>query len=473
MGDPNSPVDRGPIDVAAEARVAIDWLQELRRTVGRLPDVEARIEYLRSRFGQRRGQRGSPRNCGDQTESFNQLCSTWERLGDGDEERRIVKKMTEMLKPIVEEKCGKETSEMTVMHLAAFVGVPAWMEMLAERHGFLHLINDRNFEGQTPLHLASLTGSLGAVKFLTAQEILRADLEDKSGQTAFEIADEVGWHEIVKVLLTRVDVADYLSKRRAERTLYGDGTNAILVGAALIASITFAGWLQPPLGYQAYYQYPRNATMPGAPAGEFQQYAAIAEHLSLKIFWVTNSLSFYFAIAAILAGAGAMVPRRGLGELAEVKRTRAAAYWTGFVFSWAVVFVVVAFTAAGFASLPPGFTYGSYMASTLVAGCLVCIHSFSSVRMSDPSFFLRYFEYVHPAWYISNLSKLFERCSRPFGYKSFEWRTQERKFIYNPDSNQGSSQGGDASNPGPPRPSQGGCVPLVIPQCCRWQELDP
>jgi hypothetical protein len=89
--------------------------------------------------------------------------------------------------------------------------------------------------------------------------------------------------------------------------VYGNGINAILVGAALIASITFAGRLQPPLGYQQYYQYPLNATIPDAPPDTYQQYAAIQEHGLVKVFWITNSLSFYCAIASILTGGAALV----------------------------------------------------------------------------------------------------------------------------------------------------------------------
>ncbi|CAM6128913.1 unnamed protein product [Calypogeia fissa] len=409
MAVPYSAVPQGLNGIPAEEQAAIKWLEE---------NLRGDVDDLRFRLGHKSFQSSAPNPASqgrnresDHTDPFGQVRAAWD-LGRNDVEQRIVNRIMELLK-LVQTNGGKEIRDlykrdMTVMHLVAFVGLLGLMEMLSTRPHFLQQVNVPNSEGRTPLHLASLTGSAATVKFLSGLDMVRADLEDNSEQTAFEIADEMKRHEIVKVLFTRTDVKDYLKKKRAERTMYGDGTNAILVGAALIASITFAGW----------------------------EYVDISEHLAVKVFWVANSLSFYFAIASILAGAGAMVPRRGLGELAEVKRKRGAVYLTGFVFSWAVVFVVAAFTAAGFASLPPIFSYEAYIISTLLVGCAVCIYGFSSARMTDPSVLLNYLKIIDPAWYVSKLSVFFERCCRQCGYQSSESRIQQRERRYNfaPDS---------------------------------------
>lgn len=175
-------------------------------------------------------------------------------------------------------------TKMTTMHLAAFEGRCDVMEIFTTRPMFLSDINAVNAKGRTLLHMASLNGKLEIVEFLMRQPKLRGVVEDELGQTAYEIAIELEWHYIVRAQLQHPDVANYLEVRRGDQDLYANDMNALLVGAALIASITFAGWLQPPLGYQSYYQFPINATMRATPPEVFQQYGAIAKHVYVKIF---------------------------------------------------------------------------------------------------------------------------------------------------------------------------------------------
>jgi hypothetical protein len=84
-----------------------------------------------------------------------------------------------------------------------------------------------------------------------------------------------------------------------------DAANALLVGAALIASVTFAGWLQPPLVYIPDYNF--SQPFP-APPQTPESYAAVEQHPNVKEFWVFNSLSFFLAIATVLAGADVALP---------------------------------------------------------------------------------------------------------------------------------------------------------------------
>jgi ankyrin repeat protein len=99
-----------------------------------------------------------------------------------------------------------------------------------------------------PLHLALLYGHASVVKALCedTKERLRANTENKRGITALQIATEKGHAEIVKTLLERPEVAKQVEGLYRDRQVHVDAANAILVGAALIASVTFAGWLQPP-----------------------------------------------------------------------------------------------------------------------------------------------------------------------------------------------------------------------------------
>ncbi|CAK9203098.1 unnamed protein product [Sphagnum troendelagicum] len=59
--------------------------------------------------------------------------------------------------------------------------------------------------------------------------------------------------EIVKTLLERPEVAKQVERFYRDRQVHVHATSAILVGAALIASVTFARLLQPPVGYSAFF----------------------------------------------------------------------------------------------------------------------------------------------------------------------------------------------------------------------------
>jgi hypothetical protein len=100
-----------------------------------------------------------------------------------------------------------------------------------------------------------------------------------------------------------------------------DAANAILVGAALIASVTFAGWLQPPLGYSAFFGSAGIEVGAPSPSGIYPSFVSVAGHPIMQIFWFFNSMSFFFAIATLMVGAtAARPPKRGM-FIGQVVRT--------------------------------------------------------------------------------------------------------------------------------------------------------
>jgi len=125
------------------------------------------------------------------------------------------------------------------------------------KHLPLQLEHDISRYGQTfsPLHLASLFGHATVVKALCedTKRRLRANIGILWGITALQIATEMKHDEIVKTLSERSEVAKQVERLYRDRQVHVHAANAILVGAALIASVTFAGWLQPPLGYSAFF----------------------------------------------------------------------------------------------------------------------------------------------------------------------------------------------------------------------------
>jgi ankyrin repeat protein len=132
------------------------------------------------------------------------------------------------------------------LHFAALGGhVEAVRELLL--HHNLD-VNAKDNKNRTPLLCAIKENDLGVVKALCFDDPakrIRATEEYTDGRTPIQIATEANMEEIEKVLLERREVKDFVDRLYRDRQVFVDAANALLVGAALIASVTFAGWLQP------------------------------------------------------------------------------------------------------------------------------------------------------------------------------------------------------------------------------------
>lgn len=232
-------------------------------------------------------------------------------------------------------------------------------------------INAENHRKETPLHLAAREGWFEVVKELSLETSgrLRATEEDKYDRTALQLAVENRHKDIQKLLLERPDVQEYVNGLYRDRQVYVDAANAILVGAALIASVTFAAWLQPPLGYAPYVGGEAGASQP---TGNYEVYANLQQHPSLEVFWIFNTLSFFFSMATVLAGAGGVLPMREGFIKDAVEKVRRALLWTALLLAGSVIFVLGAFATAGYVVLPPISKYRHNMIVAIVFGGLVC-----------------------------------------------------------------------------------------------------
>ncbi len=192
------------------------------------------------------------------------------------------------------------------LHFAALRGhVEAVKELLT--HPNLD-VNTKDNKKRTPLSCAIREDKLGVVKTLCFDDPakrLTATEEYSDGRTPIQIATEANMKEIEKVLLERPEVKHFLDRLYRDRQVFVDAANALLVGAALIATVNFAGWLTPPLGYIPDYEF--SQPFP-APPQTPESYAAVKNHATAKAFWVFNSLSFFLAIATVLASAEAALP---------------------------------------------------------------------------------------------------------------------------------------------------------------------
>jgi len=283
----------------------------------------------------------------------------------------------------------------TPLHLAAINGHVDVVSKLLELE-FEVGLNNRNGQGQTPLHFATIKYYPDVVDALCkTNQRLRANLEDDRGKTCLQYAKEhhqtcytkLEKHfniksildkqckkkldEIANRLMERSDVKDFLERQYRDRQVFIDAANALLVGGALIAGITFASWLQPPLGYTTYYQFPQSS--PETPPATFESFAALELHYILRLFWVFNTLSFFFAIATVISRAKAAFPDLDAIFIMEaLNSVRKELQFTSTLLVCSVVTVLGSFVCAGFVVLPPVHRDTRNMKISVAIGLIVC-----------------------------------------------------------------------------------------------------
>jgi ankyrin repeat protein len=242
-------------------------------------------------------------------------------------------------------------------------------------------VNAEDNKKMTPLLYAIEARNVDMVKVLCQKDKfdrLRATRETSDGRTPWQIvvedksfSENPNMEAIEKVLSERLDVKNLVDGLYRDMQMSLNAINALLVGASLIASVTFAGWLQPPLGYTPYYDF--SQPFP-APPGAYESYAAIKQNPKVKVFWVFNSLSFFFAIATVLAGADAAMPSLDDAFIGRVvKSVRTSLIWASILLVMSVVCVLGAFASGGFAVLPPLLKYDTSMIITVCVGGTVCM----------------------------------------------------------------------------------------------------
>jgi hypothetical protein len=177
------------------------------------------------------------------------------------------------------------------------------------------------------------------------------ELLDAKARTALEIAVHQGDYPMVQKIQRYLERAGLFGDHQA----YADSANAILVGAALLATVTFTAWMQIPTN-------------------------------DSTLFWVFISFSFYFAIATFIAAAGAAIPSRG-STLGLVRRAVLA---SAICLEISLGCAVAAFATAGFLILPPGKPHRKVIATTAIGGfvCFFFLLSFlrKITRALDPIF---------------------------------------------------------------------------------------
>ncbi|CAM6111176.1 unnamed protein product [Calypogeia fissa] len=280
-----------------------------------------------------------------------------------------------------------EKTNVTLLHHAAFAGLEKLVDILTDIPGME--INAEDGDQQTPLHYAAVAGKAAVVRVLINKPSCRANAEDKFDRTALQVAVESKKKDVEKLLLDRPEVRDYVDRFYRNRQVFVDAANTMLLGAALIASVTFGGWLQPAAGFTPYTQF----EVPGAPPGTYETFAAVEQHSSVRMFWIFNSLSFFSAIATVIAGAGAVLPTLEIFIGVEVKFVKRTLVATSTLLVFSLVFILGAFAAGGYASLPPLSKYVKSMTATVAFGVFLCLLSML--------WFLKRLYGIRPTWWRS------------------------------------------------------------------------
>jgi hypothetical protein len=280
--------------------------------------------------------------------------------------------------------------QISAIHLAAALGDPKTLRLFTTYHQFDPLVTCC---GATSLHFAvasrrptSLSPSEGKATYISDRIMDMTDFGgiDSYGEAKGQDAKSISYEEreaCISVLVQAgVDVWQeddngnfpdpgisasgiyQLSWQKmvasetleAKRSLNEAG-NAISVVAALVATASYVGPLQPPLGY----------------ADDFVQ----TSNLSIRIFMVTTSVSFYLAIASIMFAVVPSLPMPQEGIYEEWQRTRQTIGIAISLLLMSVLGVLISFTAASNAVVSEEYSWrhGGLTFYPVVVGGLVCL----------------------------------------------------------------------------------------------------
>lgn len=134
-----------------------------------------------------------------------------------------------------------------------------------------------------------------------------------------------------------------------------DAANATSVIAALVATASFIGPLQPPRGYDSNDGYIR------------------VDHMLIQIYLIGNCLSFFFSVASIITAVipSLPMPKESLND--EVKRSQRSIRVASVLLLISIVCILASFSAASIAVVPYGWSERTVVGICILLGGLVCL----------------------------------------------------------------------------------------------------
>ncbi|KAG0601212.1 hypothetical protein M758_11G093100 [Ceratodon purpureus] len=239
-------------------------------------------------------------------------------------------------------------------------------------------VNDRDVFRRTPLYLAASNNQVEVVEILLRYvDGLNVNTVTWEGISALDIAKRnedqqvhQGKKEVIQRIVDMLESYD-VNWLISERQKYASAASFLLVGAALIAGVTYAGWLQPPLGLTQYYDFPSSSS--AAPPETYDSYVGVEQHWQIQTFWVFNSMAFFCSIATFIFGAAAGIPKKCASLREEVVELRKSVVRASFVLAVAILFAIGAFASAGIIVLPPVPRQRAPTYATVAVGVAVCM----------------------------------------------------------------------------------------------------
>ncbi|KAL3681745.1 hypothetical protein R1sor_024701 [Riccia sorocarpa] len=297
--------------------------------------------------------------------------------------KRVYKSSPEHFKNFVNAREDGTKTRNTALHWACFKGHTAVVKELMDEAFLPELdLNPRNGDGDTPLHLAITkaleTRNLDIVDMLCNRgkhKKLLLNKKNLDGKTAYqrlwEVAmdsskgeDERDVAELMRqVLLRQKPVNDRREDSFRERDYLQTVATSLLVGATLLVSVTFGGFLQMP-------RQPPEADFFEPGATEFDPTSNLGSRKywymrAVDIFRCSNSITFFMSIISIVASIRVMISRRERVFIEKENRELERSIRVGSLsLMLATAVAVVAFVSSGLANIPVAESGWSMVIST-------------------------------------------------------------------------------------------------------------
>ncbi|XP_078150922.1 uncharacterized protein LOC144546257 [Carex rostrata] len=200
-----------------------------------------------------------------------------------------------------------DTQGRNILHIAILSGKGNIMFRMYHNHTFLRMLNARDYEENTPLHLASERGQYGIVRFLISMKMVYSSIMNRNGLTPVDLAlkqMDLGYgffldrkNNILRCMMwsgalpspRRADHTDddleipRIDKNREIKKVESITRNLAII-SVLIATVTFAAIFTMPGGYIADDHMNR-----GTPI--------LSQKYAFKAFIVADLLAFLLSMA--------------------------------------------------------------------------------------------------------------------------------------------------------------------------------
>lgn len=204
----------------------------------------------------------------------------------------------------------KNKKRQNILHVAAkggnYSAVDRVLEKYSEPDTIKKLVNAKDVDGNTPLHLASMHNHCPVMRSLTKVKRIDLRLRNNDGLTALDVAMEsrslstrnpalVGRAILIVAGVPRSEGRDIPSPREqgseasksSPTEQIRDRVNTLLLVATLVASVTFTAGLTLPGGYNAF-----GDPNPGT--------ATMLHHRMFRVFIIANMFAMYSSILAVV-----------------------------------------------------------------------------------------------------------------------------------------------------------------------------